>query len=189
MIIPLNITKLHTLLRPCLVIRTYSNSNFSPDEIQRAKKWVSEYTSSSIPTHEFEITYSRASGAGGQKVNKTSSKATVAMSPEKWLDQQFCYWIPKPILSQISAKKIRYETKSGGVLIQSDNSRNRDVNTAECFSKLLNEIKDVVYFEEEMSEDDKKRWEDIKEKAKEKRLFHKKRQSDKKKSRSKNFDL
>lgn len=189
MIITSNIIRVTTLIRPVLGIRTVSSSSFSPEEISKAKKWVNEFTTSKIPVHEFEISYSRASGAGGQKVNKTSSKATVAMSPEKWLNEQFCYWIPKPIISQISTKKIRYETKSGGILIQSDGSRNRDVNTAECFSKLLQEIKEVVYFEEEMTEDDRKRWEEIKEKAKEKRLFHKKRQSDKKKSRSKNFDF
>ncbi|KAG2731579.1 hypothetical protein G9P44_005166 [Scheffersomyces stipitis] len=127
-------------------------------------------------------------GAGGQKVNKTSSKATVALEPSQWLDPQYCYWIPLPVRRQISAKKIRYETKKGGILIQSDTTRNRDVNTDECFRKLLQEIKDTTFFAGEVSEEDKKRWEEIREDAKEKRMFNKKKQSDKKKSRQKKFD-
>lgn len=122
-------------------------------------------------------------------MNKTSSKATVALSPDKWLNPQFCYWIPGPIRSQLATNKVRYETKSGGILIQSDSSRNRDNNTDECFRKLLEEIKERTFFAAEISEEDKKKWEEIKEDKKEKRLFHKKRQSDKKKSRSKKFDI
>ncbi|KAG2735155.1 hypothetical protein G9P44_001369 [Scheffersomyces stipitis] len=166
-----------------------SNSEeFSKDDIDKAKAWLQSFTVEQIPTHIFDISYSRSSGAGGQKVNKTSSKATVALEPSQWLDPQYCYWIPLPVRRQISAKKIRYETKKGGILIQSDTTRNRDVNTDECFRKLLQEIKDTTFFAGEVSEEDKKRWEEIREDAKEKRMFNKKKQSDKKKSRQKKFD-
>lgn len=169
--------------------RFYSSKPFSDKDIQAAKEWLDSFTSKNIPTREFEITYSRASGPGGQKVNKTSSKATVALGIDKWLNPQFCYWIPKAIRAQLETKKIRYQTKVGGILIQSDSSRNRDLNTEECFNKLLQEIRANTYFETEMSEEDKKKWEDLKEQSKEKRLFSKKKNSDKKKSRSKNFDI
>lgn len=62
------------------------------------------------------------------------------------------------------------------------------MNTDECFRKLLQEIKDTTFFAGEVSEEDKKRWEEIREDAKEKRMFNKKKQSDKKKSRQKKFD-
>lgn len=122
-------------------------------------------------------------------MNKTSSKATVSLEPHQWLEPQFCYWIPKPILSQLGTKKLRFGTKAGGILIQSDLSRNRDDNTEECFRKLVQEIKDVVHFEAEVSEADKKKWEEITVEQKEKRHYHKKKQSEKKKLRQKNFDF
>lgn len=164
-------------------------TGISDTDIEEARKWIQEFDSSKIPTSMFDISYSRSSGAGGQKVNKTSSKATVALSQYQWLNPQFCYWIPKAIRKQVKNNKIRYETKSGGLLIQSDSTRNRDTNTQECFRKLVEEIKSKTFFASEVSEEDIKKWDTIKEEAREKRLYHKKKNSERKKYRSKKFDL
>lgn len=182
------ITILRTRFIPTL-LHSRSYADFSRVEIENAKNWLEKFTPSQIPANIFTVAFSRSSGAGGQKVNKTSSKATVSLEPHQWLNPQYCYWIPKPILSQISQSKVRYETKSGGILIQSDHTRNRDTNTEECFKKLLNEIKAKTFFEGEVSEDNKQKWVEVKEVSKERRLFHKKIQGEKKKLRSKKFDL
>lgn len=162
-------------------------SSFSQEEVEAARRWL-DVAETKIPRRIFDITYSRSSGPGGQKVNKTSSKATVALEPWKWLNPQFCYWIPKPIFEQLNEKKIRYHTKLGGLLIQSDKTRNREDNTDECFKKLAEEIRNNVYFESEASEEDKLKWEELAKVSKEKRMLQKKKQSEKKKMRSKNFD-
>lgn len=164
-------------------------STYTKAEIDNAREWISKFDHTKIPRTIFGISYSRSSGPGGQKVNKTSSKATVSLEPHQWLAPQFCYWIPKPILSQLATKKLRFATKTGGILIQSDLSRHRESNTDECFRKLLQEIKDIVHFEAEVSEADKKKWREIAEEVKEKRLYQKKKQSDKKKLRQKRFDI
>ncbi|SGZ51941.1 CIC11C00000001687 [Sungouiella intermedia] len=166
-----------------------SLSTFSKTEIENARKWLDASNLASIPRHLFTISYSRSSGPGGQKVNKTSSKATISLEPDQWLNPQFCFWMPAPVLDQIKQSTIRYQTKNGGILVQSDGSRSRELNTDECFRKLLQDIKDNVYFAEEVSEQDKKKWEDLAMEQKEKRMFHKKRQSDKKKLRLKQFDI
>lgn len=174
------------MIRPGLL--TWARfASFSRDEIEAARKWLS--MEPKIPRGVFEITYSRSSGPGGQKVNKTSSKATVALSPDRWLNPQFCYWIPKPVLEQLAEKGIRYHTKLGGLLIQSDRTRNREDNTADCFKKLIDEIRDTVYFEGEVSEEDKLKWEELAKVSKEKRMLQKKKQSDKKKLRSKKIEF
>ncbi|KAK6868887.1 hypothetical protein K6H11_003990 [Candida tropicalis] len=162
---------------------------FSEKEIESAKKWVDTFTHTEIPTHVFDISFSRSSGPGGQKVNKTSSKATVSLEPGLWLSAQVCYWIPKPVQAQLRDKGIRYVTKTGGLLIQSDTSRNRDMNAELCFKRLLEEIKSKVYFASEASEEDKEKWTQLEEDFKERKKFNKKKQSDKKKNRSKKFDL
>lgn len=122
-------------------------------------------------------------------MNKTSSKATISLEPGEWLNASHCFWIPQPVMDQISKSAIRHQTKSGGILIQSDSSRSRDVNTDECFRKLLEDIKQHVYFAEEVSEADKKKWEDIAFEQREKRMYHKKKNSDKKKLRQRKFDI
>ncbi|KAI5955843.1 hypothetical protein KGF54_001345 [Candida jiufengensis] len=173
-------------------LRRLSNANdnsFTIEEIQKSKDWLENATPSIIPKHLFSITYSRSSGPGGQKVNKTSSKATISLEPGTWLDSSTCYWIPSPILSQLQNKPIRYETKSKGILIQCDTSRSRDLNTEECFSRLLEEIKSNTYFETEATEEDKLKWELLEEDFKERKKFNKKKQSDKKRKRSKKFDF
>ncbi|EMG47808.1 hypothetical protein G210_1742 [Candida maltosa Xu316] len=163
---------------------TTSTPQFSEQEIENSKKWLETFTYSQIPTHVFHIAFSRASGPGGQKVNKTSSKATVSLEPGLWMSSQVCYWIPKPVQAQLKSKGVRYVTKHGGLLIQSDTSRNRDENVELCFKRLLEEIKSKVYFASETSEEDKEKWAQLEEDFKERKKFHKKKQSDKKKNRS-----
>ncbi|RCK60752.1 hypothetical protein Cantr_08514 [Candida viswanathii] len=172
---------------PCLRYNS-TTTQFSEKEIEQSKKWLESFTHSEIPTHVFDITYSRSSGPGGQKVNKTSSKATVALEPGRWLSSEVCYWIPKPVQAQLREKGIRYVTKTGGLLIQSDTSRSRDVNAEMCFKRLLEEIKSKVYFAREASEEDKEKWSQLEVDYKERKKYHKKKQSEKKKSRSRKFD-
>lgn len=163
-------------------------SSFTKEEIALAQEWLDSFTPSQIPKDHFTISFSRSSGPGGQKVNKTSSKATIQLEPHVWLNPYYCSWIPKPVLQQIT-DKVRYQTKSGGILIQCDTTRNRETNTDECFKRLLQEIKDNVYFAKEASQEDVEKWKEIEEISKEKRMFNKKKVSDKKKSRSKKFDI
>ncbi|KAM9924129.1 hypothetical protein OXX80_011318 [Metschnikowia pulcherrima] len=175
----------HTLI----ALRSCSRKAHTHQDIEHAKKWLIEFQPGEIPRNEFSISYSRSSGPGGQKVNKSSSKATISLEPYQWLNQKVCGWMPKAVIGQIREKPLRYQTKAGGILIQSDTSRNRDVNADECFRKLLQEIKSQVYFEEEASEEDKKKWQKLAAQQKEWRLQEKKRNSERKKSRSKKFDV
>lgn len=169
--------------------RFNSSVTHSEQEVKAAREWLTSFQARDIPRHPFQISYSRSSGPGGQKVNKTSSKATISLEPGQWLDTCLCFWIPVAVQSQIRASKIRYETKAGGILIQSDLSRNRDVNTDLCFSKLLDEIKDKSRFDGEATEEVKQKWDDHRLIVKEHRLHNKKLHSEKKKSRSQKFSL
>lgn len=42
----------------------------SDDEQEEARKWVSSFQRASISEKDYDVTYSRASGPGGQNVNK-----------------------------------------------------------------------------------------------------------------------
>ncbi len=74
LLISTNISPLNSGLQNCyrLYSSIGSNSNSNNDDDKRkAKSWVEKLNISMIPEHEFDISYSRSSGPGGQKVNKS----------------------------------------------------------------------------------------------------------------------
>lgn len=178
----------HCLGPTSLISGVRKYSTHSDADIGLAKEWLLSFHHDSIPKNVFEISYSRSSGPGGQKVNKTSSKATISLQSYQWLNPKTCQWIPDAIRAQLSENGFRYQTKSGGILIQSDTFRCRDANTEECFRRLLAEIKNLVEFEGETSQEDKEKWEKLAKVRKERQMENKKRQSEKRKMRSQKFD-
>ena len=83
-----------------------------------------------IPLREFEFTYSRSGGPGGQNVNKLNTKALlrwrVTTSPS----------LPEPVLRRLAAKHPRRITSGGDLLIVSQRFRDAGRNTADCLEKL-----------------------------------------------------
>lgn len=104
------------------------------------------------------------------------------------MNPKFCSWIPTAVIAQIQQTGLRYQTKAGGILVQSDSHRCREANTDECFKKLLGEIKAVVQFEGETSPEDKLKWEKLAKARKERQIETKKRMSEKRKYRNMKFD-
>lgn len=83
-----------------------------------------------IPDEEFEISFARSSGPGGQNVNKTNSKAVldwdVMNSPSLSID------VKARFLKTFASKL----TTEGHVVIASDESRAQEMNVKGCFEKL-----------------------------------------------------
>jgi ribosome-associated protein len=83
-----------------------------------------------IPLREFEFTFARSSGPGGQNVNKVNTKATlrwpVAASPS----------LPDDVRDRLMARYRRRITSSGDLLITSQRFRDAGRNVADCIEKL-----------------------------------------------------
>lgn len=64
----------HTLLRPLRfsVSKRAFGTDSKPDEeeLKKAREWLKDFSTSSIPRDIGSMTYSRSSGPGGQNVNK-----------------------------------------------------------------------------------------------------------------------
>ena len=90
-----------------------------------------------IPDRELKFSFARASGPGGQNVNKVSSKATLhfaADSPS----------LPPDIKARLlSAYKSRL-TKEGELVISSQESRDQPRNIDACLAKLKEMILSVA---------------------------------------------
>jgi ribosome-associated protein len=83
-----------------------------------------------IPLREFEFTFARSGGPGGQNVNKVSSKATlrwpVLSSPS----------LPGAVRARLLSRYGRRITAGGDLLISSQRFRDAGRNVADCLEKL-----------------------------------------------------
>jgi ribosome-associated protein len=83
-----------------------------------------------IPLREFEFTFARSGGPGGQNVNKVNSKALlrwpVVRSPS----------VPDDVRRRLVARHRRRITAEGDLLVASQRFRDAGRNAADCLEKL-----------------------------------------------------
>lgn len=92
----------------------------------------------SIPYAEFDFTFARSGGPGGQNVNKVNSKVTlrwaVRTSPT----------LPPDVFARFRAKYHRRITKDGDLVMTSQRYRDQGRNVADCLEKLRELLLDVA---------------------------------------------
>jgi len=92
----------------------------------------------SIPLREFDFTFARSGGPGGQNVNKVNTKATlrwaVATSPS----------LPEDVRERFMARFKRRVTSEGDLVITSQRFRDQGRNVADCLSKLRDLLAEVA---------------------------------------------
>lgn len=83
-----------------------------------------------IPEHELTITFARSSGAGGQNVNKTSTKATVRWSVGK---SQVVSTAEKNLVRKKLANRLTWGDE---IIISSEEERSQPQNKARAIARL-----------------------------------------------------
>ena len=96
-----------------------------------------KFLSITVPVHEFEITYSRSSGPGGQNVNKVNSRCTL-----RWCVTQ-SQGLPAAMKSRFLLAYGSQITQAGEILISSDRYRDQKRNYEDCIQKITQWIKAV----------------------------------------------
>ncbi|KAH3681059.1 hypothetical protein WICPIJ_007973 [Wickerhamomyces pijperi] len=165
---------------------THSNhhhsSNPTPEEqlkIDSAQEWLDQLTPAVIPKSILDVKFIRSSGPGGQKVNKTSSKAMIHING--------LGWIPDLVKSHLLQNNFRYLNKfQSGFTLADDTTRSREDNLSKCLEKFIQEIKQSVKFRSKIKEEDLEKWKNVRKKTNEERLKEKHKKSDKKASRRDN---
>ena len=91
-----------------------------------------------IPLSEFEFTFARSSGPGGQNVNKVNTKATlrwpITRSPS----------LPETVRQRFLAKYGNRVTGDGDLVLQSQRFRDAGRNVADCLEKLRAMLAEVA---------------------------------------------
>lgn len=92
----------------------------------------------SIPFTEFDFTFARSGGPGGQNVNKVNSKVTlrwnITSSPS----------LPSDVLARFCSKYHRRMTKDGDLVMHSQRYRDQGRNVADCLEKLRELLLEVA---------------------------------------------
>ncbi len=83
-----------------------------------------------IPLNEFEWSFVRSSGPGGQNVNKVSSKAQLRWNPS--LGDH----LSADVLARLSAAHPSCWTKDGEIVVMSQRTRDALKNREDCLEKL-----------------------------------------------------
>jgi ribosome-associated protein len=83
-----------------------------------------------IPLREFEFSFARSSGPGGQNVNKVNTKVTL-----RW-PFTTSQSLPEDVKARFATRYGRRISKQGDLLITSQRFRDQGRNVADCLSKL-----------------------------------------------------
>lgn len=130
----------------------------------------------SIPLDEFDLSFARSSGPGGQNVNKVNSKAvlywSVAASPS----------VPDGVKRRFLARYGKRLTTEGILVIHCDEHRDQKRNIDGCLAKVADMLREVLVPPKPRRPTKPSRG------SVERRLSGKKSQSDKKKNRRSSSD-
>lgn len=91
-----------------------------------------------IPNSEFDFTFSRSSGAGGQNVNKVNTKATLSWN----IDESKA--ISPAVKKRFKVKFSRFITTEGKVKIVGQRFRTQSQNIQDCIEKLHEMLEQVA---------------------------------------------
>ncbi len=91
-----------------------------------------------IPTSEFELTFVRSSGPGGQNVNKVSTKARLRWPVEETES------LPQDVKERFIQRYKRRLTNEGELILTSQRFRDQAKNVGDCLLKLREMIDAVV---------------------------------------------
>ncbi len=91
-----------------------------------------------IPDDEFEFTFARSGGPGGQNVNKVNSKAVLRWTPMS------NNTLPGPIQSRFLQRYANRLTSEGELILTSQKYRDQGRNIEDCLEKLREMVIAVV---------------------------------------------
>ncbi|KAJ3347181.1 hypothetical protein HDU83_002341 [Entophlyctis luteolus] len=111
----------------------------STAEIAALKRFRASFSPASIPTTHIDATYSRASGPGGQNVNKVNSKAELRFAVANASE-----WIHPAVVDTFVAQNHTRINRKGEFVIASDRFRTQAMNYTDALERICEAVKTAV---------------------------------------------
>ncbi|CAB3401519.1 unnamed protein product [Caenorhabditis bovis] len=103
-------------------------------QIQSTASCATQTFNGVIPTERIAKRFSLSSGPGGQNVQKNATKAEIRFNVDE------AEWLSDELRRAIAEKFAHRINSRGELIIDSDRTRERHLNLADCFDKLRSEI-------------------------------------------------
>ncbi|KAG9250517.1 uncharacterized protein F5Z01DRAFT_677645 [Emericellopsis atlantica] len=147
------------------------------DTLAETRAWFAGFNEDQLPRGS--TSFARSSGAGGQHVNKTETKAITVFPLYELLAI-----LPKTLHTHVRASRY-YTANNDSLTFHAQTSRSRNANMEENRDKLVAEIKRIYHANtpNETSQDKKDKYEEVSKKFHETRVKSKKVLSSKKQAR------
>lgn len=108
------------------------------------RRWVAAFQDLTLRRNDYQVTFSRSSGPGGQNVNKLNTKASVRLelsqvsghAPDSLDLAHPRKWLTRDLVSRIAKKSPYYVASDHSILVTSMRHRTQEANVEDALQKL-----------------------------------------------------
>ncbi|PWY97147.1 hypothetical protein BCV70DRAFT_167586 [Testicularia cyperi] len=120
--------------------------------MRERRRWISAFEQLTLRRDDFQVTFSRSSGPGGQNVNKLNTKANVRLelsqagshAPANLSDSHPRKWLTKQLASTLAKQSPYYVASDHSLLVTSMRHRTQEANLEDALQKLHAHVLEVA---------------------------------------------